>query len=530
LSAPFEVSQGEKVVQRLKPHPAEATMKKNCLLIGMVVLVVVPMWVVLLDPTCVLLGWITDQSFYKGRPTMYWSRRLKNARAEALAKATAPVRLVRLRSIKDEGPNFELLHTRDAAALPVLLELLRDYDPWVRWRAACSVTVFLEPFPKEQEEALWQHQLDRLVNALQDGLSPPFDELQHLQTGEALERLAPHVPSAVPPLFRFLWSQISGLGSSEEEPRLVLGWQATETAARTGQVLLPLLIEILKGDDLEMRKAACCILEALGPQAREAIPALRTALEDRDLRLVAAEALWEVEPGNAVTVPAMIQQLQDGDKRQRLAAVKALGDLRSQRAAPAALPLVALLRELNGLSSPQEGEEEVRDVLLFPGHEALLEVEEKDLAVAILTALRHIGPVAGDAVPTLLAVFPQMSRAQRSHLAYALAIIGPQDPTAVPVLCALLRDPEQKKTRFWAARALGSLGPEARAAIPDLAALLGMALTEETGYDVQDEAFRVLEKIGPASIPALEAAKNDADPEVRRLAVISLNRIQEKAR
>jgi HEAT repeat protein len=180
--------------------------------------------------------------------------------------------------------------------------------------------------------------------------------------------------------------------------------------------------------------------------------------------------------------------------------------------------------------SPQENEEEEvipMEKLRIPD---LLEMEEKDLAVAILTTLRHIGPAAQEGVPTLLKLFPQMSRSQHSHLAYAVAIIGPQDRTAVPTLSALLRDPEKKMTRFWAARALYSLGPEASDAIPDLAALLGMALTEETGYDVQDEAFRVLEKIGPAAIPALVAAQGDNDPKIRRRAQTSLDRIREKAR
>jgi HEAT repeat protein len=556
-------------------------MWKKRLLVGMAVLLTVLLCVVFLDPTSVLLGRLSGESFYQGRPTTYWSRQLRTARAEAIAKATAafspspspsswpswtgstppppplpPWMLSRL--VKE--PDSELLRTRDETAVPVLLELLRDNDPWVRWRAAVSLSVILESLPREKVEGLGDRQLDRLVSTLEEGLLSPFDE--RCETGQALARLSLLIPSALPPLVRFLRNKTNGVGNSGEQLYLLLRHSNDPILAKLGNVLVPFLNELLGSEDLKTRQDACSLLAAFGSYAQAAVPALHTALADRDLRVAAAEALWRIEPGNGATLPALIQQLQDGDFAQRLEAVNALGRLGSH-AAPAVLPLLGVLREMQSHMLPKE--KEPGGILLIEEADgAAVPVTEEDcLAAAILTALRHMGPTAREAipaladqvrclhrpmafdaavetlhvwgpearaaVPVLVAVLPHVSGERRYCVAQALACIGPQDRTAVLALTPLLRDP-RPGTRIWGARALGSIGPEASPAIHDLASLLGMALTEEQRFDIQDEAFSTLEKIGAAAIPALEAAQDDADPEVRRRAVKSLNKIKEQAR
>jgi HEAT repeat protein len=315
------------------------------------------------------------------------------------------------------------------------------------------------------------------------------------------------------------------------------------------------LIDRLKEEDLSVRQEACRLLDLLGADARAAIPALRTALADRDLRVAAADALWSIEPGNAETVPALIQQLQVGNTAQCLAAAKVLGRLGSD-AAPALLPLSALLLEVGDRLQSEKLPEEEKLATAMP-------TEDEELAVAVLTAFRNFGPGVQDvvpaiaarvrcpdrpkvfhaavetvgllgpeartSVPSLLAVLPQVSGRRRSHVAAALANMGPAGRPAIPALIGLLRD-EETMTRFWAARALGNIGPEASQAIPELACLLSMAPTKADPTNVQDEAFSALEKIGPAAISALEAAQDNADSEVRCRAQTSLKRIREKAR
>src|SRR6266704_3622884 len=77
-----------------------------------------------LDPTCVGLGILKREAFYRGRPTAYWSKSLRESDPEARAET--------VKSLKEGG----------ADAVPVLVELLDGpkSDDWtaaeVRWRAA----------------------------------------------------------------------------------------------------------------------------------------------------------------------------------------------------------------------------------------------------------------------------------------------------------------------------------------------------------------------------------------------------------
>src|SRR5437660_10940472 len=77
-----------------------------------------------LDPTCVGLGILKRESFYRGRPTTYWSRTLRDS---------DPV---------VHGEMVQALKEGGAEAVPVLVELLDvpERDDWTatrtRWMAA----------------------------------------------------------------------------------------------------------------------------------------------------------------------------------------------------------------------------------------------------------------------------------------------------------------------------------------------------------------------------------------------------------
>src|SRR5262245_46016968 len=71
------------------------------------------------EPTGWLWGTLRRESFYDGKPTTYWERALRGDRPSAQVEA---------RKALTDGK---------AAAVPVLLELLRDRaDAKVRWTAA----------------------------------------------------------------------------------------------------------------------------------------------------------------------------------------------------------------------------------------------------------------------------------------------------------------------------------------------------------------------------------------------------------
>lgn len=95
-------------------------------------------------------------------------------------------------------------------------------------------------------------------------------------------------------------------------------------------------------------------------------------------------------------------------------------------------------------------------------------------------------------------------------------------PEAVPEIRATLQDPASDPTRKKAAlKAVALLGPTAAEALPDVAAqLTNPALTEQAAV--------ALSFIGrPAYVPLLDATKN-TDPAVRREALRSLGKLQQR--
>jgi len=71
-----------------------------------------------------------------------------------------------------------------------------------------------------------------------------------------------------------------------------------------GKEIVPSMISLLKDDDWEMRRGAAWILGKVGPEAKDAVPALTEALNDSNpaVRTNAAEALKKVKGGNAESV------------------------------------------------------------------------------------------------------------------------------------------------------------------------------------------------------------------------------------
>jgi len=98
-----------------------------------------------IDPTCVFWGLLNDESFYRGRPTTYWSRKI---RAWHKLPHEEQQRCWR------EDPGFESpLFDPDPSAVPVLIELLVDRDVGVHC-LACNKLGNLGPDAKAAVPAL----------------------------------------------------------------------------------------------------------------------------------------------------------------------------------------------------------------------------------------------------------------------------------------------------------------------------------------------------------------------------------------
>jgi len=113
-------------------------------------------------------------------------------------------------------------------------------------------------------------------------------------------------------------------GESVDAGRLTLDWWGIKA--------VPGLIAKLKNPGQYVRQGACHELSSLGPEAREAVEALITALNEdpkNTVRFVAAEALGKIGPAARGAVPDLIRALQrdkHGVPREAAAALGRIGD------------------------------------------------------------------------------------------------------------------------------------------------------------------------------------------------------------
>jgi HEAT repeat protein len=304
--------------------------------------------------------------------------------------------------------------------------------------------------------------------------------------------------------------------------------------------VIPRLAELLKDKDTAVREAAGWTLEAIGPDAREAVAALEATFGDPQgtVRVAAASAAWRIaKPPAALAalistlkdedaasrdaaaiqlgyalreqagpaVPALVQALWDEDTRVRSSAAEALGRIGS----PARPAIPALIAMLQGPGQP--------DFLYSSASEALgLMGPAARAAVGVLREkLKHPDSyVRVNAAKALWLIDRSRSgedaamvgledRNDRARLCAAETLwLMQQHPQSIPTLIELLSEPGPKAAngRYMAARALGRIGAPARAAT---AALL------EASNDVE----------APLRETALEALKR-IDPEAARKAAV----------
>ena len=175
-----------------------------------------------------------------------------------------------------------------------------------------------------------------------------------------------------------------------------------EIIRRIGPPAIPLLVELLRHEQVSFRRNAADSLIDLAPDTERIQPALRRALRDEDVMVAgdAARALGALGPKASPSVRALVTTLSHEDPYVRVYAAEALASV-----------------------GPKAG------------------VATKDLAGAL-----------GDPVPGV-----------RWAAGEALASIGPAALAAVPQLIEALQD-EFLYVRICAAGALGSLGPKAQMA------------------------------------------------------------------
>ena len=215
---------------------------------------------------------------------------------------------------------------------------------------------------------------------------------------------------------------------------------------------------------------------AVGPL----VEAMRDANEDADVKLACAEALGQLRDPSVIA--GMCELLADVDEWASPRLAQVLCDFGSA----AVEPLLAVLDRAEHLN-------------------------------ARVWAAQILGRI-GDARATWPLVERLHDRAEQLRLSAANALAELRDGRAVPPLIGVvLRDPVAA-VRAQAARALGQLGDER--ALPLLIASLG-----DPDYWMRFRALEAIEALAPADTAPVETALADANPEVRRRAVLALERL-----
>jgi HEAT repeat protein len=423
------------------------------------------------------------------------------------------------------------------AAVPALQAALKDKSSAVALVAAQALA---EIDPTRAAAA---------VPLLADALDVPGAAL-------ALANIGPDARAAVPALIAALKSPKGGRDSKESTAEL-LRLHAQLALARIGAPAVPALIAALKDkregvaplagtalgwilpppkeavpalraalqDDRAHAPAYAFALGQLGPLARSAVPDLMPLLMDAANRPEVAVALVRIDPQQAAkVVPLLVKDLQGEDEKQRQAAVLALVRLGSA-AQLAAEALVALLRErlLTEREIAAFGENWAGAV---PALSALLKDPNSECRKRAIFALGQIGPAAHTALPSLIALLSDRDSVVRVGVAQVLQAIGPQACEAVPALIANLQA-RQPEVRSAAAAALGHIEAGAKEARRPLVECLF-----DPDENVRYYAALSLGRIDPHfrdALPPLRDAVHDSAPQVQLAAIDSLNHIEPAA-
>jgi len=136
-----------------------------------------------------------------------------------------------------------------------------------------------------------------------------------------------------------------------------------------------------------------------------------------------------------------------------------------------------------------------------------------------VAAARTLGQIGPAALTGLLRALGKPEKQVRREAIWALVRMGSAAKDSVPALAGALRDSDLR-VRLGAAQALGAIGPDARAAIPFLIECL-----KDSNLIFCRLAAQALTRLGPEAVPALQQARQSADPFIRREANWALNHL-----
>lgn len=401
-----------------------------------------------------------------------------------------------------------------APAVPALVGVLNGPDADMR---VCAAEALGEIGPAARGA------VPALIGAIEHARDDYLGGILSRHAVQALGRIGPDARAAVPLLVTLL---------DKEE----LNYRTEVVLALDGigvPPIRPLLDALLRGEEPGEGFYNLCWL---GPEAREAVPALRGALTDKRLqiRIYAATLLAQIDGSAVDAIPVLIEALDHCDDRDLdvFGVPEALAQFGS--GAKSAIPMLlyrlkkdpkdtAILMALARIDS--EGKFSV------PALVSALQEDDASVVKAAADCVSLVGPLAKDAVPALMTVLvrdlngeePEREDALVS-VANAIRRMERDGLQAIPALIEALeygkaiRPPGIGADVLWgdhgssiaeaAAEVLGSFGAEARAAVPSLIELVYARRKYDVAIEVVQAAILALGRIGPDATPATPALRS----------------------
>ena len=232
---------------------------------------------------------------------------------------------------------------------------------------------------------------------------------------------------------------------------------------------LPSLAEVTKSEDVKVRQGALAILTLLGPEARDALPALRSLADQ------SPDAAVKSDAEGAIKSISSIDNLKANDPAVRIAAAVTLGQL-GWRATSALSGLVVNLKD-----------------------------PDAKVRTAAVNALQVLGPVSGAAVrPLAAALADEADGGVRVAILQALDAIAPGTP---PVLDAHLNALRDREPAVRKAGASFKMVPADDSLVAALATALGDS-DDEVRKRVADSLSAIV-FANPAVVPVVLKALDD---------------------
>ncbi|MBN1509571.1 MAG: HEAT repeat domain-containing protein [Sedimentisphaerales bacterium] len=281
------------------------------------------------------------------------------------------------------------------------------------------------------------------------------------------------------------------------------------------QEIIKQVIEALRGDDPEMQTGAITIVREIpGAEVTKALtqelPKLPAAAQ---VQLLSALA----DRGDALALPAVVEQVKSPDESVRVAALKAVGQLGGGASVP-------LLAQQAAVARGAEQRAARESLYRLRGAEVDAAILENVVSAAPGVKVELVSAIGerniGGAVRALLATAAEDNRKVRLESFKVLRIIARPDdlPALVNLLLEVKSDSDRNEAEKMVAAVAHKIEEKGRQATAVLAILPNVK--EATG---RASLLRTLGRIGDGSaLPILQAALTSREPEIQDAAIRAL--------